>query len=261
MIKIPAEILTVAELMEASNKSEQDIDIEITNISVKESGMKSGLVITVDTKLNFVMPKRIENVMKERIIARIGSAKRVSFNYAYTGIKIPDNADYEQNGSSGYSGNGRPYRKRDADKPSFTNPAGELVVLGSDFSGKTTDYSEIETFVGSSDKAVIEGEIFKMDSIPIKSGRMLVSIFVANKARTLCLKSFVSQNKMNEIDENLGEGDMIMARGSIEYDTYEHADHGVVQAFPDAAAEAARQAGRGREIKVIYGLEGYLYPD
>ena len=57
MIKIPAEILTVAELMEASNKSEQDIDIEITNISVKESGMKSGLVITVDTKLNFVMPK------------------------------------------------------------------------------------------------------------------------------------------------------------------------------------------------------------
>ena len=322
MIKIPAEILTIAELTEASGKSEQDIDIEITNISVKESADKSGLVIRVDTKLNFVMPKRTENIMKERIMARIGAAKRISFNYAYTGIKVFDNAEHEQNGSNGGYNGGRPYRKRDADKPAFTNSAGELVILGADFSGEAADYGELEGFVGTSDKAVIEGEIFKMDSIPIKSGRVLVSIFVANKAKTLCIKSFVSQNKMSEIDENLGEGDMIKARGSIEYDTYEHenvmmvnslkktektiredkyqngrrvelhchtkmsdndgfneaadivrtaahwgqpavaiTDHGVVQAFPDAAAEAARQAGRGRDIKVIYGLEGYLYPD
>ncbi len=33
-------------------------------------------------------------------------------------------------------------------------------------------------------------------------------------------------------------------------------DHGVVQSFPDAA-----DAAEGKEIKVIYGLEGYLYDD
>jgi ribosomal protein L10 len=38
-------------------------------------------------------------------------------------------------------------------------------------------------------------------------------------------------------------------------------DHGVVQAFPDAAKEAAKQAKNGRNIKIIYGVEGYLYPD
>ena len=150
MIKIPAEILTIAELTDASGKSEQDIDIEITNISVKESADKSGLVIRVDTKLNFVMPKRIENIMKERIISRIGAAKRVSFNYAYTGIKVFENQEYEHNGSNGNGGynGGRTYRRRDADKPAFTNSSGELVVLGSDFGGNPADYDDLEGFVG-----------------------------------------------------------------------------------------------------------------
>ena len=38
-------------------------------------------------------------------------------------------------------------------------------------------------------------------------------------------------------------------------------DHGVVQAFPDAAAEAASQTKAGRPIKVIYGCEGYCFDD
>lgn len=38
-------------------------------------------------------------------------------------------------------------------------------------------------------------------------------------------------------------------------------DHGVVQAFPDAASTAKKLAKEGKEIKIIYGMEGYLYPD
>ena len=38
-------------------------------------------------------------------------------------------------------------------------------------------------------------------------------------------------------------------------------DHGVVQAFPDAADEAASQAKKGRPIKIIYGVEGYSFDD
>lgn len=38
-------------------------------------------------------------------------------------------------------------------------------------------------------------------------------------------------------------------------------DHGVVQAFPDCAAEAKKQAEKGRAIKVIYGVEGYVFDD
>ncbi len=38
-------------------------------------------------------------------------------------------------------------------------------------------------------------------------------------------------------------------------------DHGVVQSFPDAAATAERLKKEGINIKIIYGMEGYLYPD
>ena len=38
-------------------------------------------------------------------------------------------------------------------------------------------------------------------------------------------------------------------------------DHGVVQSFPDAASAAKKLAKKGKEIKILYGMEGYLYPD
>ncbi len=38
-------------------------------------------------------------------------------------------------------------------------------------------------------------------------------------------------------------------------------DHGVVQSFPDAASIAGKLAKKGKEIKILYGMEGYLYDD
>ncbi len=38
-------------------------------------------------------------------------------------------------------------------------------------------------------------------------------------------------------------------------------DHGVVQAFPDAANCAKALKKEGKNIKILFGLEGYLYPD
>ncbi len=38
-------------------------------------------------------------------------------------------------------------------------------------------------------------------------------------------------------------------------------DHGVVQAFPAAVSAAKKLAGKGKQIKVLLGLEGYLLPD
>lgn len=38
-------------------------------------------------------------------------------------------------------------------------------------------------------------------------------------------------------------------------------DHGVVQAFPDAAKAAKNLEKKGKKIKVIYGMEGYVFDD
>lgn len=323
MIKISEDILTAAELTEASGKRKEDIDIEITNVAVsKLSGGKS-VALTVDARLNFLMPKKTERVMKQRIASKISSVERVIVNYTYSGIKVPDRSgdDYSGDGRSPQGG-GWGGRRSKKDAPAFENTNGELVLLGADFRDEPVPYSELGAMVGIKDKPVIEGEVFKMDSMPIKSGRVLITILIASEVRTFALKAFISAEKLTEFEENLHSGDVIRARGAIEYDTYEHenlmmltslkkvekklkedsypngrrvelhchtkmsdndgfnevsdivkkaaywgqpavaiTDHGVVQAFPDAAKEAAKQAKNGRDIKIIYGVEGYLYPD
>ena len=135
MIKISEDILTAAELMEASGKEAGDIDIEITNVTVSKANGGTSVALNIDAKLNFVMPKKTENLMKRRIAARIASAERVRFNYTYTGIMIPkkpageDSYQAQSSGNGGYNGgNGRQYRQNKNDKPAFTNAAGELVL-------------------------------------------------------------------------------------------------------------------------------------
>ena len=324
MIRIPADVLTAEELCEATGRKAADLDIETTGISVD----RQSLMLNIDFKLNFVMPRNLESLMKERIRSRVGPACRIMINYMYTGIKMPS-ADSEQRSENGYSGgsykggeNGGFRRRSAKEEPAFENQAGELILLGKDFSDAPVPYRELEKYVGSKDKVCIEGEVFKIESQPIRSGKILVSILIASEVRTFCLKSFISSDKMTEIGENLSEGDMIRAKGPIEYDTYEHenimmvnavkkvrktvredtyqggrrvelhchskmsdndgfnevedivktaaywgqpavaiTDHGVVQGFPDAAKTAGKLAKAGKNIKIIYGVEGYLYPD
>ncbi|MBQ6389174.1 MAG: PolC-type DNA polymerase III [Mogibacterium sp.] len=324
MIKIPEEILSASELTEAIGRKEKDIEIEITGISIE----RAGLVLVIDTKLNFVMPRNLESIMKERIMSKIGSVNRVRVNYMYTGIQQAQTAhENSSNGASGgwngNGGNGGQYRgKRAQDEPVHENAAGELIIMGKDFNGTPVDYENLEALVGTNEKPVIEGEVFSIGSMPIRSDRTLVTILVAAKVRTFCIKQFVTNAKFAEISENLSEGDMIRARGPVEYDTFEHenilkaqaikkvsktvkedtypngrrvelhchskmsdndgfnevedivntaaywgqpavaiTDHGVVQGFPDAAKAAGKLAKKGKNIKIIYGVEGYLYPD
>lgn len=319
MIKISEDILTADELIEASGKKKQDIDIEITNVAVSKTSMGTSVALTIDAKLNFLMPKKTERIMKERIASRISSVKKVRINYSYSGIKIPRHT--EDGGDSGRQGGGWSGRRK-KDEPAFENSRGEMVLMGPDFNDEPVPYGELAGLVGTKTRPVIEGEVFSIESMPIKSGRELITILIASGARTFALKAFISKEKLAEFDENLHSGDMVRVRGPVEYDTYEHenimmfsslkkvekklkedtypngrrvelhchtkmsdndgfnevsdivkkaafwgqsavaiTDHGVVQAFPDAAKEAAKQAKNGRDIKIIYGVEGYLYPD
>ena len=160
--------------------------------------------------------------------------------------------------------------------------------------------------------------LFRKDSRTIKNNKRLVTLFVTDKTTSICVKLFVSEEKWNEIDQNLKPGDFVKIRGNTEFDTFEntyvlmgkdiektevenrkdlaekkrvelHAhtkmsamdglneisdliktaaawgqkaiaitDHGVVQAFPDA--EKTVKYGK-LDIRIIYGLEGYLYDD
>ena len=105
MIKISEDILSAAELCEASGKKPDEIDIEITNVSVSKINGNSSVALNIDAKLNFVMPKKIETLMKKRIISKVASADRVRINYTYTGVMIPKKTEkYEEDSyGNGYS--------------------------------------------------------------------------------------------------------------------------------------------------------------
>ena len=312
MVKIPGEILSIEELEQASGKKASEIDIEFTNVSVQ----KDSMVLNIDIKLNFAMPKSVECVMKDRIQNKIGTVNFVKINYIYTGIKQVERSEEDATEPGNF------YRRKKSEPASFTNDKGELVLIGKDFANNPISFEEASKLIGSKDKAIVSGEVFKIESRPIKNERVLITILIVNAARTYCLKAFISTKKNKEIMENLGSGDSIMARGSVEFDTYEHentmmfdslkkvekqlkkdtypngkrvelhchtkmsdndgfndaadivntaamwdqpavaiTDHGVVQAFPDAARAASKCESKGKKIKVIYGVEGYLYPD
>lgn len=51
---------------------------------------------------------------------------------------------------------------------------------------------------------------------------------------------------------------MIETAASWGWDSIAITDHGVVQAYPKAAETAAKLAKKGKPIKIIYGMEGYL---
>ena len=322
MINIPEDILSVEELCDALGRKAKDIDIEITGISIE----KKSLVLIIDTKLNFVMPRNLESVMKKRVRERIGSINRIRINYMYTGYEASHAAssEPEPSGSNG-NYNGNKYRnsgKNSREEPAHENQAGELILMGKDFGGEPVAFDALPEMVGTPEKPVVRGEVFHIESMPIKNGKVLCTILIASGARTFCIKQFVSSEKFSEIEENLSSGDMILVKGAVEYDTFEHenvikpsnikkvkkefkqdtypngrrvelhchskmsdndgfnevadivntaaqwgqpavaiTDHGVVQGFPDAAKAAGNLARKGIDIKIIYGLEGYLYPD
>ena len=225
MIKLPEDIVTPEELCEATGRKVKDINIEITGITVE----KSSLELVIDTRLNFVMPRNLETVIKERILSKLGYVNRIRINYMYSGIQIPktvteDSSPKSSGGSwSNSDNNGAQYRSRKPkDEPVHENAVGELILMGKDFLGQPVDYQELENYVGTNEMPVIEGEVFKTESMPIRNDKTLITILVASKARTFCIKQFVTNKKFEELDSNLKAGTMIRAKGPVEYDTFEH---------------------------------------
>ncbi|WP_027398306.1 PolC-type DNA polymerase III [Anaerovorax odorimutans] len=196
----------------------------------------------------------------------------------------------------------------------------ETPVVGNRIMGKNNydDPIEISSVTVDSGLVTVEGMLFKKDSRTIKNNKRLVTLLITDKKTSLCIKCFTSEEKWNDIDNNLKLSNYVKIRGNAEWDTYEnvliimakdiekiekenrkdtyekkrvelHAhtkmsamdglsevkdlvktaaawghpsvaitDHGVVQAFP----EAAKAALYGKlDIKIIFGVEGYLFDD
>ena len=319
MINISDEIVNVDELVRATGRKAGELELELSSVELNKGSMSLNILF----KLNFVVPRSIEMQIKRRLRASLPGIRNINLSYAYSGMRESPRVREEEPSGGGYGERGRgSYRRKDSYEPVSTNSSGETIILGKDFTDIPISYDEAISRIGDKGLVTVEGEVFSTDSKPIKNGRVIYSMCIANHSRTMPVKMFLDEKKLADFNSSLGKGDWVRVRGSAEFDTFDHTnvimgravkkvnrdlrkdtyhagkrvelhihskmsdndgfneiadivntaaywgqpavaitDHGVVQAFPDAAKTAGKLAKAGKSIKVIYGLEGYLYPD
>ena len=275
-------------------------------------------VLEFDIALNFLMPEESEQKIKAIILSGYPSLKDVVFKYHHEDLPAQDDAaknELAKEKAAERKKKNAAWRKRRANSRARELPViGKAIMGGKAIPGKLIPISDISPEVES---VITGGIIFNMDSRTIKSDLVLAMFYITDKRSSICLKTFVSKRKWEEICLNLSIGDYIKVKGQPEIDRYENSlivmidgiekgeapkrqdnyngrkrvelhchtkmskldgindvgtiintaarwgqpavaitDHGVVQGFPDAAS-AAKKAG----IKVIYGMEGYVFDD
>ena len=66
---------------------------------------------------------------------------------------------------------------------------------------------------------------------------------------------------MSQMDAVISPETLIKTAAAWGWSSVAITDHGVIQAFPEAAETAAKLAKKGTPVKIIYGMEGYLVED
>lgn len=204
------------------------------------------------------------------------------------------------------------YEKNKYEKPNFKRePKGENTILGRNISNQSIPIKEINETSGY---VAVTGEIFKVETLETKTGKIILSFFITDLTSSIMGKCFLKPGtEQMEILDKVKKGLYCKIRGEAIFDTFakevvimvrdivkmkkkermdgaekkrvelhmhttmstmdgvtpakkliERAakwghtavaitDHGVVQAFPEA-----QMAEKDSELKVIYGVEGYL---
>ena len=128
-------------------------------------------------------------------------------------------------------------------------------------------WQEIDQLLQSGDGVKIRGEV-QFDTFENMNTLMMKDIEkrerVAERQDTCQLGKRVelhAHTKMSAMDGLNEVSDLVRQAAQWGQPAVAITDHGVVQAFPDAAKEAKKQAEKGRPIKIIYGMEGYVFDD
>ena len=195
------------------------------------------------------------------------------------------------------------------------------LIMGSKIVGRPMPIGDITSESGV---VVLEGEMFNREARTIQNEKKLASLYVTDKKTSICVKSFMLNQKWEDVEIHLKNGDHVRIKGQAQWDRFDncvtvmadsiektekkvrkdtcehkrvelHAhtkmssmdglnevadlvktaaawgqpavaitDHGVVQSFPDAAKTAKKLASDKKnpvDIKIIYGMEGYVFDD
>ena len=259
-------------------------------------------------KINRELQELEEKEIKEAIQESIKEQREIADSMTMTSTPSSSQA-----GENPYK---RSRRKKEA-------PAHGNVVLGREITGQPVEISDV---MPTDQNFTIKGVIYKTEFTLTKRGSYIAKVLVTDHKTTIPCKSFVSNEKKEEMEKLLPDNQAVLISGKAQRDefdggntvimmdninltenlpsreeTYEgekkrvelhcHSvmsamdgmntpetivnkayewgqravaitDHGVVQSFPDMKAAADKiNNGNKDPIKIIYGLEGYVFDD
>ena len=73
-----------------------------------------------------------------------------------------------------------------------------------------------------SGNVVIEGELFNKDCRTTKNDSKLASLFVTDKRTSICVKAFVLNEKWDDIEKHLKDGDGVRIQGMAQWDRFDN---------------------------------------
>ena len=114
-------------------------------------------------------------------------------------------------------GNGQFKKRR---KSKIELPAnGNIIVGGDPINGEPVSISSVKSDSGT---IVVEGILFSKDSRTTRGGSRLVTLLITDKKTSISLKAFLSDEKWEEMDGLLKNGDFIKVKGESEWDRFDN---------------------------------------
>ena len=201
--------------------SPDDLDISVRKAAISSDNMTLSLDITTNMILS---PSEMED-FQSRLCKSIRGIKRIDIDIDYSDpinkaeleAKIAEAAGRSEERQTEQTGNGSSHKGWQS-KRKFTPAQGNRIM------GRMpqADPVSIEEVDSESGKVVIEGEIFRMEAITTKNSSKMAIIYITNKRTSIPVKSFMVNEKWDEIEELLKPGMTIRVHGHAQWDRYDN---------------------------------------
>ncbi|HAA24944.1 MAG TPA: PolC-type DNA polymerase III [Ruminiclostridium sp.] len=91
------------------------------------------------------------------------------------------------------------------------------VIYGRDFSDEAVPMSEVTIDSG---RITVKGKVIRIETRPLKNGRVLFSFDITDYTHTLTVKCFLTEKQLASLSERIHTNDWLLVNGDAQYDTF-----------------------------------------
>ena len=202
------------------------------------------ITITLSKKFaNFVHMKKLDEYIKKCIDTEFGKAYSINIKddenikeeeFKPLMIKLEDLASFSQSPSIGDGTKNSTAQTQNSKfshpvRPKLTEeekeerklakePQPENVIYGINI--QTQEREKVCDLIESEKRVCIEGELFQKDERELKSGKILMMLYITDHTDTICCKMFLDKAKYEEVNPKLKAGKYYTVQGKCLVDPY-----------------------------------------